>query len=351
MSPLRVRTPLGEEATFDLFSSKNINNNLLITGESGIGKTTLAAALATSIASQGHAVRIAVIDNDYHEFTRCHDVHYQLFSVFRPISLNPFSSVVSWDDDRLGVNAVFANIVRQNIGSTNAQLHQILDYVQESVGNAWSTHLNEADIVTVFKSLETCKGIPSRIQSIAESALTPFLPGEVYDGWLTGPAIKVADKPHVLFDLENLRICEPLFKAVVPALLHTFCTDAAHNSETQPRLLILDDLWNLNIPTATMNRLLRCGEQQAVSVVSVVNSYDDLRHMTSGKIVIAHCANRLFYPSPAMSLNFELLVEAGIPESAIDEIDSPEGRNQHLFYLTNLKGVFYLDRAAPHWNE
>ena len=137
-----------------------------------------------------------------------------------------------------------------------------------------------------------------------------------------------------------------LFKALVPALLHAFAVDSAGGAATSPRLIIIDNLWKLNIPTDTLTRLFREGVKENTAVVTITDSFVDLRHMTTGTIVTANSPHRAFFACPVMSFNLTELTDAGVPESAIDKIDSPDGRSRHCFYLTSLDDVFSLDLPA-----
>ena len=80
---------------------------------------------------------------------------------------------------------------------------------------------------SVHKALDAFDGVPLPVQRAAEAALQPYLPGELYEGWLDGPALSFTDQPCIAFDLERLMIVPPLFKALVPALLHAFAVDSA----------------------------------------------------------------------------------------------------------------------------
>jgi type IV secretory pathway VirB4 component len=102
MSRIKLLDQSGKPATLDLMQTDDGSHNLLITGAPGSGKTTLTTMMATSAAVQGHYVRIVTAGNRYRETTEAHYGVCQECSVFRPFSLNPFSSVVDWNQDRLG---------------------------------------------------------------------------------------------------------------------------------------------------------------------------------------------------------------------------------------------------------
>ena len=343
MSRLKLLDQAGITTIFDLFHTVDNSHNLLITGETGTGKTTMTNLFAFSAAMQEQFVRVAVIGAEYRETAAHFDGTCLECSPDEPFSLNPFSSVVNWASDRLSANAIFANIARQTLGSGNELLPAVLELLQLAVGEAWSKYTCQADITRVYTALDMFLDTPPKVQRAAEAALKPFLPGELYGGWLSGPALSLTDRPFTVFDLKNLQASNPLFKAVVPALLHAFSTDAALSTEDHPRIFIINDMWQLNIPTGSMTSLLRHGEDRKAAIITVVDSYDDLRHMTVGKVIMANSLHRVFFPSPAMSFNYELLVEAGIPEEALDQVDSPEGRHHHWFYLTSLKKVFSVE--------
>jgi hypothetical protein len=347
MSRIKLLDQSGKPATFDLMQTADGGHNLLITGAPGSGKTTLTTMLVTSAAVRGHYVRIVTTGNRYRETTEAHHGVCQECSVFRPFSLNPFSSVVDWNQDRLGVNAVYAAIIRQAAGSGNDLLPAILELSQKAVSKAWVTHFHQADITHVYTALSSFDGVPLKVQYAAEAALQPFLPGEVYENWFDGPALDLKEWPFVTFNLENLMIVAPLYRALVPALLHLFGTDAARGSVSPTRLILIESLWQLHVPTATMTALLRHGTGANAAIVITLDSFDDLRHMTIGKIVTANCHHRVFFSSPAMSFNYNAFIEGGIPETVLDLLDSPEGRRRHLFYLTTLNGTYALDATDP----
>jgi type IV secretory pathway VirB4 component len=324
----------------------NGSHNMLITGEPGSGKRTLSSMLATVAVQQGQKVRILTVDGRLRAATAALNGIYHDCSLFSPFSLNPFSQVVEWQNDRLSANAIFASMVRLAMGAANALLKPALALTERAVSKAWVEHSHAAGVTTVYKALDAFDGVPLPVQRAAEAALQPYLPGELYEKWLDGPALPLTDQPCIAFDLERLMIVPHLFKALVPALLHTFAVDSAGGAAAAPRLIIIDNLWKLNIPTDSLTRLFREGVKENTAVVTMTDSFVDLRHMTAGKIVTANSPHQAFFASSAMSFNFTELINAGVPESAIDQVDSPDGRSRYCFYLTSLDDVFSLDLPA-----
>lgn len=343
MSRISLRDQSGGHVVFDLMHTADGSHNLLITGEPGSGKTTMATLLASAAVQQGHQVRLLTVGDRFQAATATLNGVYHDCSLFRPFSLNPFSRAGDWPNDRLSGNAIFSSLIRLAVGAESNLLEPALNLAERAVSKAWAEHTHSTDVTTIYKALDAFDGVSLPIQRAAEAALQPFLPGEIYEGWLTGASASFMDAPWVTFDLERLIIAPQLFKALIPALLHAFAVDSAGGAATAPRLIILDDLWKLNIPTASLTRLFREGIKENTAVITITDSFVDLRHMTAGKIVTANSPHRAFFASPAMSFNYPVLSTAGIPESALDLVDSPEGRLHHLFYLTTLDKTLSLD--------
>lgn len=346
MPRIRLRDQSGGPVAFDLMHTADGSHNLLITGEPGSGKRSLATLLASAAVQQGHMVRLLTVGDRFQAATATMNGVYHDCSLFRPFSLNPFSRAGDWPNDRLSGNAIFSALIRLAMGAESNLLEAALDLTERAVSKAWAEHTHSADVSTVYKELDAFDGVSLTIQRAAEAALQPFLPGEIYEGWLTGASASLMNTPWVTFDLERLMIAPQLFKALVPALLHAFAVDSSGGAATAPRLIIIDDLWKLNIPTASLTRLFREGIKENIAVVTITDSFVDLRHMTAGKIVTANSPHRAFFASPAMNFNYPAFSAAGIPESALDLVDSSEGRLRHLFYLTTLDETFDLDLPA-----
>jgi hypothetical protein len=229
----------------------------------------------------------------------------------------------------------------------------VLDLLERAVAKAWAEHMFQADISRVYKNLDAFDGVRRPVKEAAEDALRPFLPTELYAGWLDGspspdqvePWPTFVDYGCTVFNLENLTFIHQLYKVIVPALLHSLTVEHNRyvNGKAVPRLLVLDNLWRLNVPTATLTRIFREGLKPNTAVLSISDSFIDLRHMTAGNVILANCPHRAYFTSPAMNFNDTEFINAGIPEEALAQVNSHEGQDRHYFYVSLMDRVVMLD--------
>jgi conjugal transfer ATP-binding protein TraC len=235
----------GQVATFDLLQT-TINYNFVVVAASGSGKSFLTNEIVCDFLSKGGIARIIDVGRSYARFCEVMGGENLVFSPDSPVSLNPFTGILT-EDDLNEMMPMLKDLLRLMAypltpeSETPAYQYQLLE---KAISEAWFHYRKDCDLTKVVDWLRSFKEDSShRAQDLALQ-LEPFSHGR-YKRWFSGPRTVEFTKSLVVIELEELKQ-DAALQAVVLQLVMFQTTKEMYLSDRKiPKLLAIDEAWDL----------------------------------------------------------------------------------------------------------
>ena len=237
----------GNLCGIDLFDPAANNHNALVCASSGAGKSFLVNYLVYNYLASQAKIRIIDIGGSYRKMTALAGARYLDFRHDRPISLNPFSTVMDPAFD-LPVIAPIIACMAAGGGPPPDSIEQAL--IRQAVRYAYQQAGVQADLDLVHQYLQQLKQLTGERDEICLKAaslaftLAEYTSSGMYGCFFNGTSdLRIASDPFVVLELEQLKARQDLFRVVTLQVINAVTQDLYLSDRSQRRLIVFDEAW------------------------------------------------------------------------------------------------------------
>lgn len=229
---------LGQLSFWDPFSNQTGNYNTAIIGKSRSGKSVFMQELAMSVFAQGGQVFIIDIGRSFEK--SCHYVkgNFMEFTREKPISLNPFTHMTSFEAALIMLKPVLATMA----APTGRLLDVELSYLEKALKVTWDRYQNQSTLTLVALWLQNEND--KRAHDLA-TMLYPYTKDGMYGAFFEPPCPLDFNNPYCVVELEDLKGQRDLQTVVLMLILYHMTEKIIRGNREQKKIVLLDEAWDL----------------------------------------------------------------------------------------------------------
>ena len=330
----------GNLCGIDLFDPAANNHNALVCASSGAGKSFLVNYLVYNYLASHARIRIIDIGGSYRKMTALAGARYLDFRHDRPLSLNPFSTVMDPEFDLPVIAPIIASMVAGG-GSIPDSIEMAL--IRQAVRYAYHQAGQQADLDLVQYYLQQLPRLTGEQENICQKAaalaftLQDYTSQGIYGRFFNGTSdLRIASDPFVVLELEQLKARHDLFRVVTLQVINAVTQDLYLSDRSERRLIVFDEAWQFLGGQAHGTEVIEEGYRRARkyggSFTIITQSVLDMQQFGSVGDVIRNNSAYKFY---------------------LESADYPKARQHNLIQVDDF-GLAMLNSVKtmkPHYSE
>ncbi len=329
----------GQLMALDLFDSPT-NYSALVAAESGSGKSFLVNALVNDYLSLGADIYLIEVGRSFKNQCRILGGQHIEFTPQTILSMNPFSAIVDYDNQADLLIAVLLTMISPRGDITDYQVAQL----RRIVNQLWQAEAQNLSIDRLAQALRDYRDedhrLDRRINDLG-AQLFPFTTEGEYGRWFSGPATVSFNHSLTVLELEELKERRPLMKTVLVQLISIIQRAMYLGEEERPKLLIVDEGWDLiteGFEGTFIERGVRQLRKYRGGAVLILQSVNDLYKTPVGEAIAENTAHKfLLGQTPeaveALMKSGRLALGAGAGE-LIKTLHTVKGEYSEIFVYT-----------------
>ena len=276
----------GQMVNVSLFDSGS-NYNCCIAAQSGSGKSFLANEIIVNYLGEGARIWVIDVGRSYQNLCETLDGDFMAFSADKPICLNPFELVRSWEEE--------ADVVAGLVTAMAAPTEKLSDYqtagLKRVLKSVWDAQGQSMTVDDIAKAL--CAEQDQRLTDVGEQ-LFPFTTQGEYGRFFNGQNNVRFTNDFTVLELEELKGRKHLQQVVLLQLIYQIQQEMYLGERDRPKIVIIDESWDLlgmGDAATFMEHGYRRFRKYGGAAVTITQSVNDLYRSPTGRAIVENSAN------------------------------------------------------------
>ncbi len=344
----------GQFIGIDLFDSPT-NYSALVAAESGSGKSFFVNFLVTNYMSLGADIYLIEVGRSFQNLCHVLGGEHLEFTPASDLSLNPFSAIESYEEQSDFLLAVLLAMASPKGAITEYQESTLRRVVRE----LWDENKKALTIDLLSERLMAHRDSDGKLDARVNDLgvqLYPFTSRGEYGRWFNRPSTVNFRSSFTVLELEELKGRRHLMKVVLVQLMATIQRAMYLRDDGRPKLLIIDEGWDLITEGAEGNFIERgCRQLRKYrgGAVLILQSVNDLYKTSVGEAIWENTANKFLLGQTPEAIdgllkNSRLALGQGAAE-VLKSVRTEPGTFSEIFIYTRSGGGiarFVVDRRT-----
>ena len=323
----------GQLVNVSLFDSGS-NYNCCIAAQSGSGKSFLANEIIVNYLGEGARIWVIDVGRSYQNLCETLDGDFMAFSADKPICLNPFELVRSWEEE--------ADVVAGLVTAMAAPTEKLSDYqtagLKRVLKSVWDSKGQSMTVDDIAKAL--CAETDQRLTDVGEQ-LFPFTTQGEYGRFFNGQNNVRFTNDFTVLELEELKGRKHLQQVVLLQLIYQIQQEMYLGERDRPKIVIIDESWDLlgmGDAATFMEHGYRRFRKYGGAAVTITQSVNDLYRSPTGRAIVENSANMYLLGQKAEAIE-ALKAERRLPlseggYSLLKTVHTLPGVYSEVFFIT-----------------
>jgi conjugal transfer ATP-binding protein TraC len=323
----------GQMVSVSLFDSGS-NYNCCIAAQSGSGKSFLANEIIVNYLGEGARIWVIDVGRSYQNLCETLDGDFMAFSADKPICLNPFELVRSWEEE--------ADVVAGLVTAMAAPTEKLSDYqtagLKRVLKSVWDGKGQSMTVDDIAKAL--CAESDQRLTDVGEQ-LFPFTTQGEYGRFFNGTNNIRFTNDFTVLELEELKVRKHLQQVVLLQLIYQIQQEMYLGERDRPKIVIIDESWDLlgmGDAATFMEHGYRRFRKYGGAAVTITQSVNDLYRSPTGRAIVENSANMYLLGQKAEAIE-ALKAERRLPLSEggyalLKTVHTLPGVYSEIFFIT-----------------
>ncbi len=323
----------GQLVNVSLFDSGS-NYNCCIAAQSGSGKSFLANEIIVNYLGEGARIWVIDVGRSYQNLCETLDGDFMAFSADKPICLNPFELVRSWEEE--------ADVVAGLVTAMAAPTEKLSDYqtagLKRVLKSVWDSQGQSMTVDDIAKAL--CTEQDQRLTDVGEQ-LFPFTTQGEYGRFFNGENNVRFTNDFTVLELEELKGRKHLQQVVLLQLIYQIQQEMYLGERDRPKIVIIDESWDLlgmGDAATFMEHGYRRFRKYGGAAVTITQSVNDLYRTPTGRAIVENSANMYLLGQKAEAIE-ALKAERRLPlseggYSLLKTVHTLPGVYSEIFFIT-----------------